>query len=100
MMSVIVISCLIQTTWITISKFHFLVKNQYIVFIFGVYYIFLFFFQEGGKTIKATEAKIMMDVRSCGKWDREKWNLTLQNFPEILQADCLKAAPTDLLLEK
>ncbi|XP_061196188.1 uncharacterized protein LOC133204464 [Saccostrea echinata] len=54
---------------------------------------------DGGKSISKQDAKSMMDVRSCQTWDREKWNLTLQNFPEILKADCLKAAPTDLLMD-
>lgn len=56
--------------------------------------------QESGVAIPADDAKVMVDVRSCRTWSRDKWNITLENFPEILNPECLWAAPTDILLDK
>lgn len=56
--------------------------------------------QESGVTIPADDAKVMVDIRGCRTWSREKWNITLENFPEILNPECLWAAPTDILLDK
>ncbi|XP_052689214.1 uncharacterized protein LOC128167499 [Crassostrea angulata] len=54
---------------------------------------------ESGVTIPADDAKVMVDIRGCRTWSREKWNITLENFPEILNPECLWAAPTDILLD-
>ncbi|XP_022314636.2 uncharacterized protein LOC111119099 [Crassostrea virginica] len=54
---------------------------------------------DSGLTIAPEDAKILMSVRGCRTWSRDKWNMTLNNFPEILNAECLWAAPTDILLD-
>merc|ERR550532_1616017 len=50
-------------------------------------------------TASAKDISSLVDVRNCTNWDKEQWNLTMKYSPEILNMDCLKVAPAEVIVD-
>ncbi|XP_076073209.1 uncharacterized protein LOC143044873 [Mytilus galloprovincialis] len=50
-------------------------------------------------TADAKTIASLVDVRNCSNWDKEQWNLTMKYSPDILDMDCLKIAPPDVMVD-
>lgn len=51
-------------------------------------------------TADAKSIASLVDVRNCSNWDKEQWNLTMKYSPDILDMECLKIAPPDVMVSK